>query len=226
MNGVSKTLLSMTVLLVPAMSMAQQNPTQPFSYSYVELGYDESDFELGSGEIDGDGLTVSASWALNEDWHVYGSYGTADLDFGYRPRHSGHRRRVPLPAAGRRRSLRSRALHQQRRGFARAVAARHDEDGLGLKCESAIASPTSSKSKAAFSTSTSSIATRRCKPWRATTSTTTSRPVSASRSPATPTRSGSTPATRSSPSGRARSALRARARFPCAPHIPSDTRWS
>lgn len=81
MNGVSKTLLGMTVLLVPAMSMAQ-NQTQPFSYSYVELGYDETDFDLGGGEIEGDGLTLSASWALNDEWHVYGSYGTADLDFG------------------------------------------------------------------------------------------------------------------------------------------------
>jgi hypothetical protein len=83
MNGVSKTLLGMTVLLLPALGQAQQNQTQPFSYSYVELGYDESDFDLGGGEIDGDGLTLSASWALNDDWHVYGSYGTADLDFGY-----------------------------------------------------------------------------------------------------------------------------------------------
>ena len=82
MNGVSKTLLGMTVLCVPAMGMAQQNQTQPFSYSYVELGYDESDFDLGGGEIDGDGLTLSASWALTDDWHVYGSYAPADLDFG------------------------------------------------------------------------------------------------------------------------------------------------
>jgi hypothetical protein len=82
MNGVSKTLLGMTVLLVPALGLAQQNQTQPFSYSYVELGYDESDFDLGGGEIDGDGLTLSASWALTDDWHVYGSYATADLDFG------------------------------------------------------------------------------------------------------------------------------------------------
>jgi hypothetical protein len=83
MNGVSKTLLGMTVLALPALGQAQQNSTQPFSYSYVELGYDESDFDLGGGEIDGDGLTLSASWALTDDWHVYGSYGTADLDFGY-----------------------------------------------------------------------------------------------------------------------------------------------
>jgi Outer membrane protein beta-barrel domain len=82
MNGVLKTLLGMTVLLLPALSSAQQTPTQPFSYNYAELAYDESDFDLGGGEIDGDGLTLSGSWAINDDWHVYGAYATADLDFG------------------------------------------------------------------------------------------------------------------------------------------------
>jgi hypothetical protein len=85
MNGVSKTLLGMTVLLLPAVSMAQQGQTQsrPFSYTYAELAYDESDFDLGGGpDIDGDGFTLSGSFEINDDWHVYGSYAMADLDFG------------------------------------------------------------------------------------------------------------------------------------------------
>jgi len=83
MNGVSKTLLIMTVLLLPTVGTAQQQTqTQPFNYSYVELSYDESDFDLGGGDIDGDGLTLSGSYEINEDWHAYASYGTADLDFG------------------------------------------------------------------------------------------------------------------------------------------------
>jgi hypothetical protein len=85
MNGVSKTLLGMTVLLVPAVGMAQQEQTQsqPFSYSYAEIAYDESDFDLGGGgDIDGDGITLSGSFEINEDWHAYASYGMADLDFG------------------------------------------------------------------------------------------------------------------------------------------------
>jgi hypothetical protein len=72
----------MTVLLVPALSVAQQSTKPPLSYNYVELAYDETDFDLGGGEIDGDGLTLSGSWAINDDWHVYGAYATADLDFG------------------------------------------------------------------------------------------------------------------------------------------------
>lgn len=84
MNGVSKTLLVVAVLL-PIVSAAQQ-PTQsqpPFSYSYVEIAYDESDFDLpGAGDLDGDGLTLSGSIELTDDWHAFASYGTADLDFG------------------------------------------------------------------------------------------------------------------------------------------------
>ena len=84
MNGVSRTLLCMTVLLVPAVGIAQPaTQAQPFSYSYAELAYDESDFDLGGGgDIDGDGFTLSGSFEINEDWHAYASYGMADLDAG------------------------------------------------------------------------------------------------------------------------------------------------
>jgi hypothetical protein len=83
MNGVSKALVVMTVLAVPAVGAAQQSQTQPFSYTYVELSYDESDFDLGGGgDIDGDGLTLSGSFEINEDWHAYAAFGNSDLDFG------------------------------------------------------------------------------------------------------------------------------------------------
>jgi hypothetical protein len=83
MNGVSRTLPLMAVLLLPAVGLAQETQIQPFNYSYVELSYDESDFDLGGGgDIDGDGLTVSGSYEINDDWHAYASYGSADLDFG------------------------------------------------------------------------------------------------------------------------------------------------
>jgi hypothetical protein len=81
-NGVSKTLL-VTIALLPAVSQAQQQTAaQPLSYTYVELAYDESDFDFGGGGIDGDGLTLSGAFEINEDWHVFASYGNSDLDFG------------------------------------------------------------------------------------------------------------------------------------------------
>ena len=84
MNGVSRTLAVMTVLLVPAVGAAQQSRTQPFNYTYVELSYDESDFDLGDdGDGDGDGLTLSGSFEINEDWHAYAAFANSDVDLGF-----------------------------------------------------------------------------------------------------------------------------------------------
>lgn len=86
MNGVSRALM-VTVALLPAWSMAQEpaatRPQSPqFNYSYVELGYDESDYDLGPFDVDGDGLTLSGSFEINDEWHAFASYGSSDLDFG------------------------------------------------------------------------------------------------------------------------------------------------
>ncbi len=86
MNGVSRALFA-AALLLPALSQAQQQQTtrpqsSQFNYSYVELSYDESDFEVGGGDIDGDGLTLSGSFEINDDWHAFASFGNADLDLG------------------------------------------------------------------------------------------------------------------------------------------------
>jgi hypothetical protein len=86
MNRASQALL-LAALALPAVSMAQEAATArpqsaQFNYSYVELGYDETDFDLGPVDVDGDGLTLAGSFEINDDWHVYASYGSADLDFG------------------------------------------------------------------------------------------------------------------------------------------------
>jgi hypothetical protein len=83
MDGTTRALL-VTALLVPALSAAQDEPrpTQPaFGYSYVEIGYDETEFDIGSGrEADADGLTLSGSYELTDEWHLYTAYGSIDLD--------------------------------------------------------------------------------------------------------------------------------------------------
>jgi hypothetical protein len=85
-NGLSCGLL-VTATLLPTLAAAQQagstRPQSPqFSYNYVELAYDETDFKIGGNEIDGDSLTLSGSFEIGQDWHAYVSYGSADLDFG------------------------------------------------------------------------------------------------------------------------------------------------
>jgi len=80
MNGLSRALLAAAVLLPTVATAQQATPSQPFNYSYVELGYDESDFRVGPADIDGDGISLEGSFELTEDWHVVASYGAADLD--------------------------------------------------------------------------------------------------------------------------------------------------
>ena len=84
MNGVSRALL-LTAVGLPALGTAQEPATRPqsaqFNYTYVELRYDELDFDLGPVDVDGDGLNLSGSFEINDDWHVYASYGSYDLDF-------------------------------------------------------------------------------------------------------------------------------------------------
>jgi hypothetical protein len=87
MKGVSRAVLVATVLLVPALSSAQQTSKPAKSgldYNYAELSYDKHDFDVSRApdNIDGDGFTLSGSFKVADEWHVYASYGTANLDFG------------------------------------------------------------------------------------------------------------------------------------------------
>ena len=87
MTAISRGVLVAAVLLLPTLSMAQESakPTKTqFSYSYAELGYSKHDFDVENApnNIDGDEFTLSGSVQLKDNWHVYGSYGTANLDFG------------------------------------------------------------------------------------------------------------------------------------------------
>ncbi|HZF29035.1 MAG TPA: porin [Gammaproteobacteria bacterium] len=84
MNGLSRAFL-ITGMLIPALGAAQEG-TRPakssFNYSYAELGYDTTNFDVGPGDIDGDGFTLSGSFRLTDDWHLFAAYGQDDLDFG------------------------------------------------------------------------------------------------------------------------------------------------
>lgn len=49
------------------------------SYTYAEIGYGQ--FEFDSPDVDGDGFLIGGSYALTEQFHLFGGYSTADLDF-------------------------------------------------------------------------------------------------------------------------------------------------
>lgn len=184
-------------LLAPTVSQAQEPQAAPFSYTYVEAAYEESDFDFGAGEISGDGIALSGSFAITEDWHAFAAYGNSDLDFGID---------VDTWAigAGYRYPLRSdldvygRVLYLTTEVDAPGPGPGDiDEDGPCRRaCDSA--SPMCSRWKVGSSTSMSSTATLPCKRARDTTSRGTCRPASVSRLPAIPMVSASTLVTRSS----------------------------
>jgi len=93
LKGVSLGLLAAAALSLPALSIAQEpakpapeskKPGSTFSYSYVEMAYAKTDFEVSGApnNLDGDGFTLSGSARITDEWHFYAAYGTADLDYG------------------------------------------------------------------------------------------------------------------------------------------------
>ena len=179
MNGVSIGLL-VVAALVPTLGQAQQpTPLPELSYNYAELSYDESDFDLGGADdVDGDGLTLSGSFEITEDWHAYASYTNSDLDFsididtwalgaGYR---------YPLQDNV---DIYGRVLYINSEVDGPGPFAAATTTASGCKRASACASAKCSRSRAAFSTSMSATATRRCRRAPAITSRGTSRPASA-----------------------------------------------
>ena len=53
------------------------------SYSYIEGNYERVEFDDDfTSDVDGDGFGIGGSFAINHQWHLFGNYSTADLDFG------------------------------------------------------------------------------------------------------------------------------------------------
>lgn len=52
-----------------------------FDYTFVEAGYVESELDVGAGDVDGDGLGLRGSLALNDTLHLFAEYASQDMDF-------------------------------------------------------------------------------------------------------------------------------------------------
>lgn len=68
---------STLVLLTLAFSVSAT--AADFDYNFLTLGYGTTDFD--DVNVDGDGFGIGGSYAINEDYHVFGGYSSADLDF-------------------------------------------------------------------------------------------------------------------------------------------------
>ena len=64
------------LLLVLSVSVSSQT----VSYDYIQASFGRVDFD--SNNFDADGLGFSASFSIDDDFHVFGQHQTADLSFG------------------------------------------------------------------------------------------------------------------------------------------------
>lgn len=71
-------LRSSLVLLLIAFSASVS--AEDFDYNYFSIGYGTMDFD--NVNVDGDGFNAGGSFAINDSYHVFADYGSADLDAG------------------------------------------------------------------------------------------------------------------------------------------------
>lgn len=70
------------IAAVSALAIAAPVFADGVSYNYIEGSYERVEFDDDfSGDFDGDGFGIGGSFALNDQWHLFAGYSTADLDF-------------------------------------------------------------------------------------------------------------------------------------------------
>lgn len=70
------------IAVLSALAFAAPVLADGVSYNYVEGSYQRVEFDDDfGGNFDGDGFGIGGSFALNDQWHLFAGYGTADLDF-------------------------------------------------------------------------------------------------------------------------------------------------
>lgn len=62
--------------LLPALGQAE------FNYTTVELGLTDVEYDVGPFGIDGDGISISGSYAISDSFFLAGEYDDIDFDFG------------------------------------------------------------------------------------------------------------------------------------------------
>jgi hypothetical protein len=68
----------LSISMLPALAHAQE-----FSYTYVDVALVNTEIDLGSINIDGDGLAVTGAFKLDERFFAVASYTDQDYDFSF-----------------------------------------------------------------------------------------------------------------------------------------------
>lgn len=69
-----------STLIIGLLTFSATAGAQGFDYNWLSLGYGMVDFD--EINVDGNGFGLDGSYALNDDYHVFGEFESFDLDFG------------------------------------------------------------------------------------------------------------------------------------------------
>ena len=67
-------------LVIALIAFSASASAEGFDYNYFSIGYGTMEFD--NVNVDGDGFNVGGSFAINQSYHVFAGYSTADLDAG------------------------------------------------------------------------------------------------------------------------------------------------
>lgn len=70
-----------SIAALTALAFAAPVLADGVSYNYIEGGYQRVEFDDAFGDVDGDGFGLGGSFAVNDSWHIFANYSTADFDF-------------------------------------------------------------------------------------------------------------------------------------------------
>ena len=71
-----------SVLITLLVAVSASAGAQGIDYDYVQGSYGRVDLDSVGLDVDGDGFGLSASFSIDENFHVFGEYQTADFNFG------------------------------------------------------------------------------------------------------------------------------------------------
>ena len=72
-------LLALSLLAALPLAATAQNASG-LNYNYVEGGYVATNLDNDNGDVDADGFGGNASFALSDNFHVFGGYNTQEID--------------------------------------------------------------------------------------------------------------------------------------------------
>ncbi len=81
--GKQESVMIRSILITLLVAFSASVSAQGLNYNYVQGSYGRVELDGPGLNVDGDGFGLSASFAIDDNFHVFGEYQTADFNFGF-----------------------------------------------------------------------------------------------------------------------------------------------